>query len=247
MQRDLATMTWKEAQEAITPDRPIILPLGSTEQHGPHLPLSVDSILAEEWARRLAERVDALHAPVMPFGQVWSARAFAGTISLQPATLEGVIFDVAESLHRHGARRLVLLSGHMGNSQVIQSAARRLYESFRDLAVVWIVYPAAKEVAKGVTDTPFWNGTNFHAAEVETSLMLAVAPEHCRMDEAPREYPTVPAGYDSRPIPWDAFSETGVFGDATAATAEKGAALISRWLEVMTRIVHESFDDAGSS
>lgn len=247
MQRDLALMTWTEARQAIIPGRPVILPLGSTEQHGPHMPLAVDSIMAGEWARRLAERLDALYTPVMPYGQVWSARGFPGTISLAPATLEAVLFDVASSLYRHGARRLVLLSGHMGNTQVMQSSARQLLEELPDFAVVWLVYPNAKQVVQGVTETPFWDGSNFHAAEVETSLMLAVAPELCRMDRAPREYPPVPAGFHARPVPWDTFSKTGVFGDATAGTAEKGAVLIEKWLEVMAGIVQEGFGTAGSS
>jgi len=245
MNRDLATMTWHEARDGLTSERPVIVPLGSTEQHGPHLAQSTDSVLARMWAVRLAERIDGLHLPVVAYGQVWSARDFPGTISLRPATLESVLVDIADSLYRHGVRRVVFLSGHMGNTAVMLSAARVLFDARPDLTALRICYPQAREVVHGITETPFWDGGNFHAAEVETSLMLAVAPELCRMELAPTEYPPVPAAQATGIVPWRAFSTSGVFGDASAATAAKGDALIERWLEVMTRLITEAFTELG--
>ncbi len=242
MNRALDAMTWPEAEIALTATRPVILPLGSTEQHGPHMSMGTDNVMASFWARRLAESCDGLFLPTLNYGQVWSAREFPGTISLSPAALEAVLVDVADSLHRHGVRRLVLLSGHMGNAQVMVSAARKLLELFPDMATVRICYPATKRVMDGIAETPLWDGNNFHAAEIETSLMLAVAPDACRMELAPSEYPQVPPGYAGRVVPWREFSRTGVFGDASAATAEKGERLIARWLEVMTELVKEAFE-----
>jgi creatinine amidohydrolase len=242
MNRALDAMTWPEAEIALTATRPVILPLGSTEQHGPHMSMGTDNVMASFWAKRLAESCDGLYLPTLNYGQVWSAREFPGTISLSPSALEAVLVDVADSLYRHGVRRLVLLSGHMGNAQVMVSAARRLLELFPDMVTVRICYPSTKRVMDGIAETPLWDGNNFHAAEIETSLMLAVAPEACRMELAPSEYPEVPAGYAGRVVPWREFSRTGVFGDASAATAEKGERLISRWLEVMTELVQEVFE-----
>ena len=241
MNRDLGSMTWPEAQRLIGAERAVILPLGSTEQHGPHMSQSTDTVLAGMWAARLAERIDGLCLPVQPFGQVWSARDFSGTISLRQSTLEALIGDVADSLYRHGVRRLVVLSGHTGNAASMLGAARAVFDRHPDLTVVRLCYPTPREVAEGVTETPFWNGTTFHAAEIETSLMLAVAPQLCRMELAPVEYPEVRAAHTTSTVPWKAFSATGVFGDARAGSAEKGHALIERWLEVMTRLTHETF------
>jgi creatinine amidohydrolase len=245
MSRDLSTMTWKEAEAALASGRAVIFPLGSTEQHGPHLPLSTDTVLAGEWARRIAAQIDALVLPTLPYGQVWSARAFPGTISLSSATLQALIEETARSLHRHGVRRLVLLSAHEGNRQVMRAAARALLAEVPELKVLSLCYPDAAQVVQGICDTPFWHGGTFHAAEVETSLMLAVAPEGCRMELAPREYPDVPPDFDTAPVPWDRFSRTGVFGDAGAATAEKGERLLEKWLAVMVERIRQGFE--GSS
>ncbi|MCC6311880.1 MAG: creatininase family protein [Trueperaceae bacterium] len=242
MNRALDAMTWPEAEVALTATRPVILPLGSTEQHGPHMSMGTDNVMVSFWAKRLAASCDGLYLPTLNYGQVWSAREFPGTISLSPSALEAVLVDVADSLYRHGVRRLVLLSGHMGNAQVMVSAARKLLELFPDMVTLRICYPSTKQVMDGIAETPLWNGNNFHAAEIETSLMLAVAPEACRMELAPSEYPEVPTGYAGRVVPWREFSRTGVFGDASAATAEKGERLISRWLEVMTELVQEAFE-----
>ncbi len=244
MKRDLATMTWHEARNAIAPDRPVILPLGSTEQHGPHMAQSTDTVLAAMWTERLAERIDGLYLPVQPFGQVWSARDFPGTISLRPSTLEALIVDVADSLYRHGVRRLVVLSGHTGNAATMLSAARALFDTHPDLVVARLCYPTPSAVADGIAETPFWRGQTFHAAEIETSLMLAVAPHLCHMEIAPVEYPDVRATDTTGTTPWRTFSTTGVFGDAHAASATKGEALITRWLEVMTRLATETFENA---
>lgn len=242
MNRALDAMTWPEAEAALTATRPVILPLGSAEQHGPHMSMGTDNVMASFWAKHLAASCDGLYLPTLNYGQVWSAREFPGTISLSPVAMEAVLVDIADSLYRHGVRRLVMLSGHMGNAQVMVSAARKLLELFPDLATVRICYPSAKKVMEGIAETPLWDGGNFHAAELETSLMLAVAPEACRMELAPKEYPEVPPGYAGRVVPWRKFSRTGVFGDASAATAEKGQRLIARWLEVMAELVQEAFE-----
>lgn len=241
--RALGLMTWIEAEKVVSPRTPVIVPLGSTEQHGPHLPLATDTVMAEEWARRLAEAVDAFYLPALPYGQVWSARKFPGTISLKPETLQAVLIDIAHSLYTHGVRKLVLLSGHLGNVAVMRDAARLLLERLPDLKVLHVCYPEVRRVAEGIAETPFWGNGTFHAAELETALMLAVAPGLCRMDQAPCEYPEVPKEYSVAPVPWDRFSKTGVFGDARVATLDKGQRLLERWLEVMAKLVRDGFSD----
>lgn len=245
MTRSLERMTWPQAELAMTPTRPVIVPLGSTEQHGPHMALSTDTVMASEWAARLAERIDGLYLPTLPFGQVWSARHFPGTIGLTTETLESSLTDISESLYRHGTRRIVFLSGHMGNTQGMLAVARRLLDTHPDLRTVRICYPNARQVAEGITESPFWDGGNFHAAEIETSLMLAVAPDLCHMADAPREYPEVPDDYHTGVVPWRQFSRTGVFGDASVATAEKGHRLIEKWLEVMATLISKGFETKG--
>jgi len=97
-----------------------------------------------------------------------------------------------------------------------------------------------QSICQGVTETPFWRGGTFHAAEVETSMMLAEAPQLCHMDRAPVEYPEVPADFDFRPYPWRSISQTGVFGDARPSTAAKGVELIDRLVRYIGGIIKEA-------
>jgi len=239
--RNLALVTVEDFATHVGPDTPIIIPLGSIEQHGPHLPLATDAILAEELAKRLAEAINGYYVPVLPYGQVWSAKNFPGTFSIELNHLVAILIDIIQSLYRHKVRKIILLSGHIGNLTAMQLAARRVREKLLDLKILYFCYPQLRDVIRGVTETPLWLNEGFHAAEIETSLMLAVAPELCRMEKAPCEYPAVPPEYGFSPVRWDEISKTGVFGDARAATAEKGEILMDRWVQIMANIVKKAF------
>ncbi len=237
---EMAHLTWPEAKEVMASGRPAVLPLGSLEQHGPHLPLNTDIVMAEAVARRVADRVGGLLLPVVPFGQVWSARNFPGTMSLSPETIKAVVRDLCRSLHRQRVRLVVIITGHMGNTIPVQEAQREVQEEIPSLKTLFFNYPRAATVAKGVTESPMWKGTRFHADEIETSLMLAVAPELCHMDRAVADYPEVPTEFDFSPMSWDQITETGVFGDARPATAEKGRILLDRWVDLMVGVIEET-------
>jgi len=239
----LRKMTWPEAKEAIEKVKMVIVPLGSCEQHGPHLPLDTDTTLGEEMAFRLAEKVGAVVLPTLPFGQVWSARDYPGTISLSPDTLKAILIDVCKSLYRHGVNRVVLLSGHLGNLPYLKEAAREVVDSGIEMTFWSFCYPNYKALSKGLMTTPFWNGSVFHAGELETSLLLAVAPDDCQMDKAVSEFPIVPPNYEFSPSSWKAISNSGVFGDARAATAQKGAEYIDRQVAFMAEVILSGLGD----
>lgn len=236
---EMARLTWPEAKEVMAGGRPAVLPLGSLEQHGPHLPLNTDIVMAEAIARRVADRVGGLLLPVVPFGQVWSARHFPGTLSLSPDTLKSVVADVCRSLHQQGVRLVVIITGHMGNTLPVQEAQREIQQEIPTLRTLFFGYPRAAAVARGVTETPLWRGTRFHADEIETSLVLAVAPELVHMDRAVVDYPETPPEFEFSPVSWDQITETGVFGDARPATADKGRILLDRWVELMCGVIEE--------
>lgn len=236
---DLALVTWPEASEVMASGRPAVLPLGSLEEHGPHLPLSTDIVMGEALARRVAERVGGLLLPVIPFGQVWSARHFPGTMSLAPETVKALVKDLCRSLHQQGVRLVIIITGHMGNLIPVQEVLREVQAEIPSLKVLFFAYPNVVSIAKGVTETPLWRGTRFHADEIETSLMLAVAPQLCRMDRAVADYPEVPPEFDFSPVSWQRITQTGVLGDPRPATAEKGRILLDRWVDLMVGIVDE--------
>lgn len=236
---DIGNLTWKEAEKALSSARLVILPLGSCEQHGFHLPLNTDIVLAEEIATRVAAKVGGLVLPVIPYGQVWSAKDFPGTISLTPETLKAIIRDICTSLYHHGVMNVVLISGHLGNLNYMKEAARELKDSGIPLNVWYFCYPRYKELSKGIMETPLWNDSIFHAGEIETSLMLAVKPEACRMDEAIEEEPPVAIDLDFRPIPWKEFNKSGVFGDAKSATVSKGKAFMERMVDYISHVIDQ--------
>jgi creatinine amidohydrolase len=125
----LADMTWMEFARRVREDDPIVfLPIGATEQHGPHLPLSTDVILPESIALRVAERLGGIVAPSLAYGyksqpKTGGGNHFPGTLSLNAATLVALMRDIINELARHHVRRIVLFDGHMENQWFITEAA----------------------------------------------------------------------------------------------------------------------------
>ena len=111
----LAEMSWEEVKEYLARDDRVILPLGSTEEHGRHLGLGTDSIEAEAIARGAGEATGVIVAPTLNYGMALMQMAFPGTIALRPTTLIAVLDDVFRSLYRHGFRRVLIVNGHGGN------------------------------------------------------------------------------------------------------------------------------------
>jgi creatinine amidohydrolase len=203
-----------------------LLPVGAMEQHGPHLPLTTDTILAEGVARRIARLVGGLLMPAFAYGDAWSAEGYAGTISISPDTTQEALIDIGSGLRRAGFAGLVTVNGHFGNRAPIGAAAEVLIEE--GLPVLALDYPGLEEAAaEFCVSEPAAPGF-YHADEVETSMMLALAPDAVRMDRAVAEYPVFPADFGTRPIQLSTFNTSGVFGDPRGATAATGEKIIAR-------------------
>jgi creatinine amidohydrolase len=226
----LAEMSWTDVAEAVrTGARVVALPVGSTEQHGPHLPLATDTVMAESAARMAAERAgDVLVAPAIPFGTSENHVAFPGTASVRLDTLKAMLVDVGETLLRHGFDAIVIVNGHSGNAAAINAAAHELRQRTDAVvaAVTWWFY--VEQSLQHLEDPFVW-----HAGEFETSMMLALYPELVHMERAvndvPRAIPLFPfTGKPGLPkvdlgsVPTGAAVASGTFGDARLATAEKG-------------------------
>lgn len=238
MKRLLAEMTWPDVARAVADGMTtVILPLGATEQHGPHLPLGTDTFLAEALAERLALALaDALVAPALPIGCSDEHSGFAGLLSLDHATLAGVIVDCARRMAAWGVRRLVLLSAHGGNGQALQLAALRLAEELRGLHVEVVgssttVSDALLAVAEaeGVST----EAVGLHAGDGETSEMLCLRPDLVRMERVVPGYAgpmeeimprLLQAGL--RPI-----TPTGTLGDASRADGIRGKRYLAERIE----------------
>ena len=233
---NLKQMTWKEAEERMKGARAVILPLGSTEQHGYHMTIDTDNIVAGHVAELLARETDCVVLPVLNYGQVWSAKDFPATISLSERTYISVIKDIVVSLEKQ-CRNIILFSGHWGTVAPCKLAVRELLDEYGFRNVYYLSYMDLKKNGEGIMETELWNGSGFHAAEIETSILLHIRPDSVNMEKAVCEYPEIPGDVEIRPVPWITFAKSGIFGDASKATAEKGRQFLDNWMRQMCKLV----------
>ncbi|MDC9822674.1 creatininase family protein [Devosia sp. ZB163] len=225
MMLDAASASWEDVATAIARGLIAVLPVGAVEQHGPHLPLLTDTVMAAGVARRIAEGCDGFLLPALAYGDAWTAEDWAGTLSLSPDTLRRSVEDIGRGLQRMGVRGLVTVNGHFGNREPINLAARVLSEA--GFPVLHLDYPRLEALAGELMDSKPAGPGFYHADEVETSIMLALAPETVRMYRAAPEYPEFPELFGAEPMKLSAFNRSGVFGDPRPATADKGEAMIA--------------------
>lgn len=224
----LAELTWPVVEQAVAQGvTTVILPLGATEQHGPHLPLGTDTWRAVALAERLAGRLPALVAPVIPIGCSDEHSGFAGLLSLEADTLAAVIVDCARRMVSWGVQRLIVLSAHGGNGRALALAEARLQQELPTLAV-WIPDPmtvcgAAVLAIAAEAGIPL-TAVGLHAGEWETSELLCLHPEQVRMDQAAPGYTGDPDAGLVRLVTAGtrALTATGVVGDPRQADAGRG-------------------------
>jgi creatinine amidohydrolase len=218
----LADRPWPDVGRPV-----VVLPLGSTEQHGPHLPLDTDTVIATAVAHGLADRIaatgaDVVVAPPIAYGASGEHEQFAGTVSLGLEALEYLLVEYGRSACRW-AERVVIVNGHGGNVEALDRAVRRLVAEGRD--VVWVPCLATETA---VAPTP-----DAHAGRVETSLMLHVAPERVQIDLA--EPGNVTPLSDLLPTlrrsGVAAVAANGVLGDPRGASAAEGAHLLDAMID----------------
>lgn len=226
----------RNISKAIKAKKNVILPLGAIEAHSDHLPLATDNILVEDYTQKLAKLTDSLLLPVLPYGQVWSLSEAPGSINIKEETLVNYIIDIIESLDKNGARMVTLVSSHFGNVNVMKSVAREVYERL-PIKVVFFTYPGISEVKnlfKNLNNHHFF----LHACEVETSMMLHVAPKYVDMSLIKEGTMHIPPEVDYTPTKWTDFSDTYIMGDAHLATAEKGAQAFKHIIEKAAEIIN---------
>lgn len=231
----LARMTRDEI-EARLADHPVaLLPIGATEQHGHHLPMGTDNYLAEEYAGRIAERVDGVVLPTIPFGYSWVWQDLPGTVTVGHATLEAYLRDVIDSVERAGYGMLVIVDGHESNVTTMKYVVRDHAARSR-FPVARLFYPRLGAALAETMASDTWFGM-IHACEFETSLMLEAQPDLVDMTRAVREYPAYSETYTYGAEQLGTLSESGVFGDPTLATREKGRVLFDRFVDEAAAIV----------
>lgn len=246
-------MTWPEVKEAAAADRVAVVPIATIEDHGLHLPIDTDlrlcAAVCEEAIARAADR--AVLVPSINHGYSPHHMDFPGSTTIGAQTLIQYGLDVCKSLAHHGFKRILIVNGHGSNTPFVDIIARLtvLESGALAAAVNYWAAPGVREVAESLRESEKIGGMN-HACEFETSLYLAIAPELVDMSKAVHElshrptknYWTDLIGGDG-PLammePWSSLTETGVMGDPTKATAEKGRKLLDAAANGIVELIDE--------
>ncbi|HEY2528736.1 MAG TPA: creatininase family protein [Xanthobacteraceae bacterium] len=249
--RNWMDMTWQDIAGAATGRWIAVLPLAAVEQHGPHLPLGVDTYIAEAYLARVQKMLPADLAvtflPVQRVGVSIEHLSYPGTLSCSATTAIAVWTELGESVVRAGVRKLVLVTSHGGNVAAMESVARDLRARLGVLAVTvgWHRF--------GYPDSAFTGDEKrhgIHGGDIETSLMLAAMPHTVRMDQAPVATPATismarefkwlgvyrPAGFA-----WmtQDLHPSGAVGNATLASATKGEAALTHGARAFVELLRE--------
>lgn len=249
-------LTWPEINEAVEEEKMVLIPVGSTEDHGYHLPLDVDQVLpgtiCEETVK---QRSDTLLFQTIPHGYLPHHMDMVGGITIGWETFVNYLIDIGTSLVHHGFQKLLFVNGHGSNHHLVEQATRQIilqYPEARAAMLSWWEIDELQEAVREIGEGgPEGSG---HAGEMETSLYLHIAEEYVDMEEAREDiyYPDNPIFYTKDLAGqkregattsvtmqewWSAMSETGVKGDASIASAEKGAVLLEEAVTGLSNIL----------
>lgn len=234
----------QQAKAALTRARIALLPLGAVEPHGDHLPLDTDNLLAERFCERLNAALgeDAITLPVVAYSQVWSLRGHAGAIDIGNGLLVELLASLARNMAAYGITTTAVINAHYGNFDAIKAAARQLREE--GITLLSYSWAGMDSCVAALRQSAVAYPGYMHADEIETSLMLALAPDKVDMSKAREHYPAFPDDFRYRPVPWTAFSDYSVLGDPRLASAEKGEAFVTKALKTtldsIRRIIREA-------
>jgi creatinine amidohydrolase len=263
MKLRLSDMRWPEVQELLKGPHAVLIPVGSTEQHGPHLPLSVDSACSTYVAEQAAAKVNAgkqvnvAVAPTIHYVDVSTFESFPGCIGISPDTEIRLIADIARSFVKQGFKNIIFVNGHFLNIGPINAALHRVsieYPQAGLFAVDWIGLGA--ETIMKVRKSK----NCLHADELETSMSLVIQPENVRMDQAVKEVPEFPLSkkwgepdiysrnhmlYQSRVKTSCLGKGNGIMGDPTVASKETGEKIAEAVVKDLSQIIMEVVESEG--
>jgi creatinine amidohydrolase len=238
-------MTWEEYKEAVK--RFVILPIGSLEQHGPHLPLNVDVVIPTSLAEGVAKEIGALVLPPITYGYKSQPTSgggplFPGTTSLDGETLIHLILDILRETYRHGGRRFLLLNGHYENTAFATEAVDLFLREAKDARVVllaWWDVVSEKLVQEIWAEAGFPGWDTEHASIAETSLMMYFAPDQVRVDKIINDQSERKPAYAIFPPPADIVPKSGVLYKAKYSSKEKGEKLASELITTIAQITKQ--------
>jgi creatinine amidohydrolase len=228
----LADLTWVEAEKALRPETVVVIPIGAeSKEHGPHLKLNTDYIQAEYYKRQILERADVVVAPTVNYSFYPAFVEYPGSTTLRLETARDMLVDICRGLARYGPRRFYALNTGVSTVRALVPAAETLAAEgilLRYTNILEVGAEAEKRVKQEAGGT--------HADEIETSLMLYIDPGSVDMRKAVKDYhPSESGGLTPNPHAAGAYSASGIYGDATLATREKGEAVAGATVEGILR------------
>lgn len=248
MNRNISEMTWPEFKEAIE-KKPVIIPVGSLEQHGYHLPLHTDVIIAEKLAGLLAGRIDAIVAPAVNYGYKSQPNSgggplFPGTIDLNGETLLYFLKDIICEFAKDGVKEIFVCNGHFENEAFLVEAvdlATQEYPNTNVILASWWDHIKKDVVEKVFDEVEFPGWALEHAAIVESSLMMYFEPTLVHMDRFVEEEKYIPGLYHSYPVRKGIVPESGVLATARTSSVEKGKILTECIVDAYAHICKGTF------
>jgi creatinine amidohydrolase/Fe(II)-dependent formamide hydrolase-like protein len=240
-----AEMTWPEIEERLKIVDLAILPCGSIEQHGYHLPVDVDAFDAEYLAFKVAEACSdpkPFVLPLIAYGVAYHHEDFKGTISVSNDALSKIVYDIGMSLAKNGIKKLVLLNGHGDNDATLMYAAQMINRDANIFVCVETGETSDEDLHK-IIETP----NDIHAGEIETSTSLAIRPHLVKMERAKDATLSFESEYlnftSSRGVSWyvrtKKITESGVMGNPTLASAEKGKKMWKIMIAHLVKFIEE--------
>jgi creatinine amidohydrolase len=250
-----AELPWPDYDVAVRGGRrAMIIPIGSMEQHGHHMPLHVDVLLPTEFARRVAERIDALVAPPFTYGYKSHQKSgggnhLPGTTSLDSSTLVAALKNVMTEFVRHGVRRIVLLNGHYENSwfivEAIDLALKEIrWDGISDVKIVVLSYWdfVDEQTISRLYPDGFPGWAVEHGGVLETSLMLALHPDLVEIERAIHHPPATFPPYEVYPVKPEWTPASGTLSSPKEATAAKGQILLDVCVDGIVQALTTEFN-----
>jgi creatinine amidohydrolase len=243
--------TWPEIREAVARQRVAVLPVGTVEQHGPHLPLVTDVLTATEMSRRAVERMpeQAVLMPSVYYSFNEHHLDFPGTIAVEGPTIVNYVTDIGRSLAHHGFRKILLVNGHGSNVPFLDVAARNITNRTEAICAMvswWSLIP--RELFAELRESQYPGGMA-HGCELETSVLLYLRGDLVQMDKAEKDISFQATEFFywdlEKPSPvlfqewFSRYSRTGAVGDPTLANREKGERFVNAVVERMAALLKE--------
>lgn len=262
---NILEMPYLDVQERIKGGCDVCLvPLGSTEKHGAHIPLGTDSFITEWVVKKAAEKADVLHTPLEPFGysphHMGREGEGCGTITLSAETYRGIMHDIAKSLIFHGINKVIFVTHHGSNTKPIDEMMRRLrYETGAFFS--YYKTPTEREcnVLEGILEGPKEETPGWHSGELETSAMMALVPDSVYMERAKQDWAHAPEWMGEKFSKWDGtgtvvfqdseniwvpmehheYSDTATIGNPHRGSNDKGWKLLERMVGNLSAYAEE--------